>query len=76
MASGDPGSWLGWMKLDSSSPVPPSGGRSITISLRELGMPMTVSTNSPSMAILPSISKPSPTKKAVTVSRSATVMPT
>ena len=39
-------------------------------------MPMTVSTNSPSMNILPSTSRPSPTKNAVTVSRSATVMPT
>src|SRR5437016_5157095 len=70
MASGDPGSWLGRMKLDSSSPVPPPGGRSMTISEREFGMPMTVSTNSPSMNILPSTSKPRPTKNAVTTSRS------
>src|SRR5579859_4007934 len=76
MASGDPGSGLGRMKLNSSSPVPPSGGRSVTISEREFGMPMTVSTNSPSMNILPSTSRPSPTKKAVAASRSATVMPT
>jgi hypothetical protein len=34
MASGDPGSWLGRTKLDSSSPVPPSGGRNVTISER------------------------------------------
>jgi len=46
MASGDPGSWLGRMKLDSSSAVPPSGGRSVMISEREFGMPMTVSTGS------------------------------
>src|SRR5438094_5137236 len=76
MASGDPGSWLGRMKLDSSSPVPPSGGRSVTISEREFGMPMTVSTNSPSMNILPSSTRPSPTKNAVAASRSPTVMPT
>src|SRR5213082_1508793 len=76
MASGDPGSCLGWMKLDSSSPVPPSSGRSMTISEREFGMPITVSTNSPSMNILPSTSRPSPTKNAVDLSRSATVTPT
>ena len=46
------------------------------ISLRELGMPMTVSRNSPSMNILPSTSRPSATKNAVMASRSATVMPT
>ncbi len=38
-------------------------------------MPMTVSRNSPSTNILPSTSRPSPTKNAVTMSRSATVMP-
>ena len=76
IALGDPGSWSGRMKLDSSSLVPPSGSRSVTISEREFGMPMTVSTNSPSMNILPSTSRPSPTKNAVAVSRSATVMPT
>jgi hypothetical protein len=39
-------------------------------------MPLTVSRNSPSTNVLPSTSRPSPTKNAVTVSRSATVMPT
>jgi hypothetical protein len=43
IAVGDPGSWLGLTKLASSTPVPPSGGRSMTISVRESGMPMTVS---------------------------------
>ena len=38
-------------------------------------MPVTVSMNSPSTNVLPSTSSPSPTKNAVTVSRSATVMP-
>jgi hypothetical protein len=52
------------------------GSSSVTISEREFGMPITVSTNSPSMNILPSTSRPSPTKNAVTASRSATVMPT
>jgi hypothetical protein len=37
MAPGDPGSWLGRMKLDSSSAVPLSGGRSVTISERDFG---------------------------------------
>jgi hypothetical protein len=76
MASGDPGSASGRMKLDSSSLVPPSGGNNMTISEREFGIPMTVSTNSPSMDILPSTSNPSPTKNAVALSRSETVMPT
>jgi hypothetical protein len=40
-------------------------------------MPMTVSRNLPSTNIrVPSTSRPSPTKNAVTESRSATVMPT
>src|SRR5215217_4652167 len=39
-------------------------------------MPQTVSKNSPSTNVLPSTSRPSATKKAVTTSRSATVMPT
>src|ERR1700722_228200 len=39
-------------------------------------MPITVSTNSPSMSVRPSTSKPRPTKNAVTASRSATVIPT
>src|SRR6266567_2904985 len=64
------------MKLASSSPAPPSGGRSMTISVRESGMPMTVSRNSPSRNVRPSTSKPSSTKNADTASRSATVMPT
>lgn len=76
MASGDPGSWSGRMKLASSIAVPPSGGRSTTISVRESGMPVTVSTNSPSRNVRPSVSKPSPAKNLVAVSRSATVMPT
>ena len=41
-----------------------------------VGMPLTVSRNSPPTNVLPSNSRPSPTKNAVTVSRSATVMPT
>jgi len=49
----------------------------MTISVREPGMPITVSRISPSTNIrLPSTSKPSSTKDAVTLSRSATVMPT
>jgi len=48
----------------------------MTISVRESGMPMTVSKNSPSRNVRPSTSKPSWTKNADTVSRSATVMPT
>lgn len=51
-------SWLGRMKLDSSSPVSPSGRRSMTISVRVFGMPMTVSTNSPSTNVLPSTRNP------------------
>jgi len=47
----------------------------MTISLRESGMPMTVSTNSPWMDIRPSTSRPSPTKNAVALSRFATVIP-
>ena len=39
-------------------------------------MPQTVSKNSPSTNVLPSTSRPSATKKAVTTSRSATVRPT
>jgi hypothetical protein len=38
--------------------------------LERQGMPMTVSRNSPSRTVRPSVSKPSPTKKAVTASRS------
>lgn len=41
-AMGDPGSWSGLTKLASSTPAPPLGGRSMTISVREFGMPMTV----------------------------------
>jgi hypothetical protein len=48
IAVGDPGSWSGLTKLASSTRVPPLGGRSMTISVRDSGMPMTVSMNSPS----------------------------
>ena len=76
IAAGDPGSWSGRLKLASSSPVPPSGGLSMMISVRESGIPMTVSRNRPSRKVRPSTSKPSSTKNAATESRSATVMPT
>jgi len=76
IAAGDPGSWSGPTKLDNSIPVPPSGGRSMTISVRESGMPMTVSRNSPSTNVRPSTSRPNPTKNAVTESRSSTAIPT
>ena len=76
IAGGDPGTWSGVTKLASSSRDPPSGGRSIAISQCAPGMPHTVSTNSPSTDPVPSTSRPSPTKNAVTESRSATVMPT
>jgi hypothetical protein len=56
-------------------PAPPSGGRSMTISVRESGMPMTVSMNSPSTNVRPSTSRPILAKNAVTESRSATVIP-
>ena len=46
IAAGDPGWWSGRTKLESSSRVPQSGGRSMTISVRESGIPMTVSRNS------------------------------
>ena len=42
---------------------------------RDFGMPMTVSTKSPSMNIRPSTCMPSEMKNAETRSRSATVMP-
>src|SRR5919106_2774296 len=76
IAAGDPDSWSGLTKFDSSIPVPPSGGHSMTISVRESGMPMTVSRNSPSTNVRPSTSRPNPTKNAVTESRSSTVIPT
>src|SRR6476660_8146934 len=76
IALGDPGSGSGRAKLESSIAVPPPGGRSMTICVRESGMPITVSMNSPSTNMLPSTSRPRPTKKAVTESRSATVIPT
>src|SRR5215472_15644491 len=76
MAAGEPGTQPGRTKLESSRRVPSPGGFSMTISVREPGMPQTVSKNSPSTNILPSTSRPSPTKKAVTTSRSATVRPT
>jgi hypothetical protein len=63
------------MKRGSSSPVPPPGGRSMAISVRASGMPVTVSGNSPSRTVRPCVSKPGPAKKAVTVPRSLTVMP-
>src|SRR6266511_3070979 len=76
MAAGEPGTESGRTKLESSRRVPSSGGFSMTISVRESGMPQTVSKNSPSTNVLPSTSRPSATKKAVTTSRSATVRPT
>src|SRR6266498_911816 len=76
MASGEPGTESGRTKLESSRRVPSSGGFTMTISVRESGMPQTVSKNSPSTNVLPSTSRPSATKKAVTTSRSATVRPT
>src|SRR4051812_21383006 len=49
----------------------------MTISVRESGMPMTVSRNSPSTDIRPPwTSRPNRTKNAVAAVRSATVMPT
>src|SRR6266498_2990098 len=76
MASGEPGTDSGRTKLESSRRVPSSGGFTMTISVRESGMPQTVSKNSPSTNVLPSTCRPSATKKAVTTSRSATVRPT
>jgi len=38
IAVGDPGSWSGLTKLASSTPAPPSGGRRMTISVRESRM--------------------------------------
>ena len=69
-AAGEPGRWSGRAKLERSSRVPPSDGCSITISVRESGMPMTVSRDSPSTNLLFSASRPSATKNAVTASRS------
>jgi hypothetical protein len=76
MAAGEPGTESGRTKRESSRRVPSSGGFSMTISVRESGMPQTVSKNSPSTNVLPSTSRPSDTKKVVTASRSATVRPT
>src|SRR3954462_5128000 len=76
MAAGEPGTESGRTNLASSRRAPSSGDFSMTISVREPGMPQTVSKNSPSTKVLPSTSSPSATKKAVTTSRSATVMPT
>lgn len=42
--------------------MPSSGGFSRTISVRESGMPQTVSKNSPSTNVLPSTSRPSATR--------------
>jgi hypothetical protein len=58
IAVGDPGSWSGLTKLASSTPAPPSGGHSLTISVRASAMPMTVSINSPSTNVRPSTSRP------------------
>src|SRR4051812_34454001 len=76
MAAGEPGTESGRTNLASSRRAPSSGDFSMTISVRESGMPQTVSKNSPSTNVLPSTSRPSATKKAVTTSRSATVRPT
>src|SRR5215510_6686745 len=76
MAAGEPGTEPGRTKLESSRRVPSPGGVSMTISVRESGMPQTVSKNSPSTNVLPATSRPIATKKAVTTSRSATVRPT
>jgi hypothetical protein len=54
IAAGDPGWWSGLTKFESSTTAPPSGAFSRAISLRESAMPITVSTNSPSMNIPPS----------------------
>jgi hypothetical protein len=43
MAAGEPGTQSGRTKLESSRRVPSSGGFSMTISVRESGMPQTVS---------------------------------
>ena len=75
MASGDPGVWSGWMNLASSSHVPPPGKFNPRTSVREPGMPHTVSMNSPSMNMRPPTSSPSATKNSATRSRSATVIP-
>ena len=64
MAAGEPGTESGRTKRESSRRVPSSGGFSITISVREPGMPQTVSKNSPSTNVLPSTSRPSARKKA------------
>ena len=61
-----PGLVVGSDEARELEPVPPPGGRSMTISLRESGMPVTVSTKSPSTNVRPSTSRPSPTKNAVT----------
>src|SRR5690606_1677127 len=58
------------------SRVPPSGGRSITISQCVPGSPQTVAGKSPCTEPVPSTSKPRPTKNAVATSRSETVRPT
>ena len=48
----------------------------MTTSVRESGIPLTVSRKSPSRNVRPSTSRPSPTKNAVIASRSSTVIPT
>ena len=64
MAAGEPGTESGRTNLASSRRAPSSGDFSMTISVRESGMPQTVSKNSPSTNALPSTSRPSATKKA------------
>src|SRR5919198_5399371 len=76
IAAGEPGTASGRTNLASSRRPPSPGAVSMTISVRESGMPQTVSKNSPSTNALPSTPRPSPTKKAVTTSSSATVRPT
>src|SRR4029434_3517010 len=52
MAAGEPGTESGRTKLESSRRVPSSGGFSMTISVRESGMPQTVSKNPPSTTLV------------------------
>src|SRR5699024_4888288 len=76
IAPGCPGPGAGRSKLDSSMQTSVPGTASITILVRESGMPQTVSRNSPSMpSWLPWTSRPSSTKNPVTAARSDTVTP-
>jgi hypothetical protein len=63
MAAGEPGTEPGHTKLESPRRVPSPGGFGMTISLREAGMPQTVSRNSPSTNVLPSTSGPAPRRR-------------